>query len=431
MDLSNIWLFLYSSAWLVLFFFYQKKKRTYDAGSIILISYLGYSLLSFYLYNISDEYKPMQLFPFIYLFLMIWLAVSPVLRFDTLKTPNIQKPSNRSLNFISWFYVIVSLFWLPSIATNLIDGITAIMIDSAAGQDIYIETMRESRTGNIGDGNIANLPAILAGVFCDLGILLFFYMLTLKNTNKYLLIGLAVAVILSILNPISESQRGPAIDRLFAVIVTYFALRNYYSPKIRKVCRYVGVSAIIILSLPIAAITISRFGNGEDRAMESVISYAGMQNLNFNNYGLDNGGIRYGDRTFPMFKRMLGFSNVPHNFWERRDKYPHLKIDDGVFIGFVGDFTLDFGPIVAAIIFILFTLFVTSNTNTRKGRILFHQLILLHFVMNVCMEGGMKLFSYADTGNLRIIGYFLFYIYFRLDYESSKRRKLTAQAATV
>lgn len=28
----------------------------------------------------------------------------------------------------------------------------------------------------------------------------------------------------------------------------------------------------------------------------------------------NDGGIRYEDRTFPLFKRMLGFDNVPHNF---------------------------------------------------------------------------------------------------------------------
>jgi hypothetical protein len=147
-----------------------------------------------------------------------------------------------------------------------------------------------------------------------------------------------------------------------------------------------------------------------------------MENLNFNNYGLDDGGIRYGDRTFPLFKRMLGFDNVPHNFWERRDKYPNLKVNDEVFISFVGDFTLDFGPFIAPLIFILFTFFILNLTRIRNGRILFHQLILVHFVMCVCMQGGMKLFSFSDLANLRIIVCFIAYIFFRFDSENKHKQ---------
>lgn len=426
MDLSNFWLFLYCLTWLITFYLYQKKKKIFDAGSLILLSYLGYSILSYYAFNHTRDlaYNEIRFFPFLYLYLMTMLAVSPVLRFDQLKTRVIQRPSKYALNTVCIIYIIASLCWIPSIASNIVGGITRIMIDTAAGQDIYNDVMAESRLANIGDGAIANLPAIIAGVLCDVGILIFFYYLTLENRNKFILVGLFISIIVTILSPIAESQRGPAIDRMLAVMVTYCAFRSYYSTRVRKLVGIIGVSALIIVLVPLIAITISRFDDGDSGALDSVAGYAGMQNLNFNNYGLDNGGIRYGDRTFPMFKRMLGFSNVPHNFWERRDKYPHLKIDDGYFIGFVGDFTLDFGPFIAPMIFILFTSFVLARTRIRKGRILFHQLILLHFVMNICMEGGLSLYSYADTGNLRVIAYFLAYVFFSIDYSNSKKNQM-------
>ena len=52
--------------------------------------------------------------------------------------------------------------------------------------------------------------------------------------------------------------------------------------------------------------------------------------LFFNNYGLDADGIRYGDRTANLFKQII-WDDTPHNYMERRDKYPHLKIDDYYF----------------------------------------------------------------------------------------------------
>jgi hypothetical protein len=158
--------------------------------------------------------------------------------------------------------------------------------------------------------------------------------------------------------------------------------------------------------------------------MSTIYYYGGQENLYFNKYGLDNGGIRYGDRTFPLFKRILGFENVPKNFMERRDKYPHLKISDEVFYTFVGDFTIDFGPIIATFIFLFFTLFVVINTKIRNGIIRFHQLILLHFVMSVCMLGGLKLYPFSDVGgNLQLIVYFIAYIFFRLDYNLRFQRQ--------
>jgi hypothetical protein len=202
-------------------------------------------------------------------------------------------------------------------------------------------------------------------------------------------------------------------------------LKKYISGKINNVIKTIGIVLIIAISVPIVAITISRFDRpGSGGAMSSVLFYTGQENLYFNNYGLDNGGLRYADRTFPMFKRMLGFDNVPHNFYERRAKYPNLKINDEVFVGFVGDFALDFGPYIAPLIFIFFTFFILNNTRVRNGRLLFHQLILLHFVMCICIQGGMKLFSYPDVSNLRIITIFIAYWAFRIDYEQIKQRRM-------
>jgi hypothetical protein len=158
--------------------------------------------------------------------------------------------------------------------------------------------------------------------------------------------------------------------------------------------------------------------------MASVIYYAGQENLYFNNFGLNNNGIRYGDRTIPLYKRMVGFYNVPKNFWDRRQKYPNLKINDEVFYTFVGDFTFDFGPIIATLIIIGFSLFVLKKTKVRNGRILFHQLILLHFVMIVCMMGGLKLYPFSDVGgNLQLLVYVFAYIVFRLDFDLNLKKR--------
>lgn len=422
--ISNIWMLLFVAAWLLTIFFYQFKKRYIDAGSILLLSYFFYSVFSFVLFN-SDYYKfnDLELFPFVYLYLMLIMAFWPVLKYDVSKIDEIQKPPNLYLNILISIYVISSIMQLPKILSDFTSSIVKLLLVSTGGQDLYNEAMADSYS--LGDGAISNLPSIVSNAYGNFGILLFFYYLTLTKTRKIIVIGLFLSCLISLLSNISLGQRGPIAEILLSMIITYFALRKFLQPKVNRIISIVGIVLLVATIVPIIALTNSRFGESLGGSNSSVYFYLGQENLFFNNYGLDNGGIRYGDRTIPLFKRMLGFENVPNNFWERREKYPALNINDEVFIGFVGDFTLDFGPYIATLLFIIFTLFVTKSTKIRNGKILFHQLILIHFVISVCMLGGMKLYPFSDVGgNLQLIVYFLLYVFFRLDYEFRIKKEI-------
>lgn len=353
------------------------------------------------------------------------LAAWPVFKFDQLKTNEIQQPSKILVNTIGVVIIFSTFASLGEGVPKVAEGFMKILFDSTAGMTIYKDTMESSESMNIGDGKISNIPAIISGLLADIGILLFFYNLTLKKRNLLFTIGLFIAIVYPIFDQIAVSQRGPVIDRLFTIIISFFALRKFIPSKINKVIKVAGLVLVMAIAIPLVAITSSRFNRYDSSgAMSSLLFYAGQQNLYFNNYGLDNGGLRYGDRTFPMFKRLLGFDNVPHNFYERRAKYPNLRINDEVFVGFVGDFTLDYGPYIAPLFFLLFFFVCLNLTKVRNGKILFHQLLLLHFVMCICIQGGMKLFSYSDVNNLKIVTIFIVYIVFRLDFEKVKLKRM-------
>lgn len=127
---------------------------------------------------------------------------------------------------------------------------------------------------------------------------------------------------------------------------------------------------------------------------------------------MDDNGIRYGDRTINLVKRLID-SDTPRNYIERRQKYHNLDIDDNLFTTFVGDFTIDFGPIVAVIIFVVFNLYVIRNVRIRAGTIHLHQMLLLYVTLCICVQGGMSLFSYSDTSNIKLLTFALFYAYLR------------------
>jgi oligosaccharide repeat unit polymerase len=423
-SISNLNIVFYITLWLVTLIAYQLSRKQFDAGSVILFSYLVYSIASLWLYNIITPYYfyPIAILPFIYLFLMLIFSISPILFYNDKKIKEIYTPNNYLLNTVSIIFIVASLAHLPTIISDFSTNIIKLVIESSGGKELYEDAMLN--TYDIGDGNISNFAAIISGAFSSIGVLLFFYYLTIKKPNKLILGGLFLSIIVSLLSSISQGQRGLIIEVMFAMVITYFALRKFMPNYIKKTIKITGIILIVIITLPIIFLTNSRFEKDEGGPMASVIYYAGQENLYFNNFGLNNNGIRYGDRTIPLYKRMVGFYNVPKNFWDRRQKYPNLKINDEVFYTFVGDFTFDFGPIIATLIIIGFSLFVLKKTKVRNGRILFHQLILLHFVMIVCMMGGLKLYPFSDVGgNLQLLVYVFAYIVFRLDFDLNLKKR--------
>ena len=106
---------------------------------------------------------------------------------------------------------------------------------------------------------------------------------------------------------------------------------------------------------------------------------------------------------------------------ERRDKFRQLKSNDDIFTTFVGDFALDFGPVGAFVLFVVFNKIVVHQTRPRDGTIKLHQLLLVYFALSISMQGGMSLYNFADGGNLQIVMIFLVYFYLRY-YEALQKK---------
>lgn len=421
MDFSNIYLIVYIILWAITLLVHLKKRKTFDAGACIMFTLLLYSISSYFLYNLDRagyNFLPMKILPFLYLYIVNMIVLKPILNFNVTKITSIERPSKFIFNGLLWLFIISSMIRLVIELPNLTEGIQRILIDSAAGQDIYNE-MRDTYDSK-GDGVITSVFAIISNILADTGILLMFYYLTLPNRKKIVTILLFLAFFSTVLSFIAESQRGPVMTRALTLLIGYFALKKFIDKKTERVIRSVLIGIGVLLTIPMAIITISRFSYRDGGVAGSLIEYSGQANLLFNNYAFDNNGLRYGDRTIPLFKRMLGFENVPKNFVERRMKYPFLKINDEYFIGFIGDFCLDFGPIIAFLIFVFLSIFIGSRTKIRNGTIKFHQLYLLFFLMCICMQGSMKLFAYADMGNLVIIG--SAFIYWAFKYSNNLKK---------
>lgn len=416
---SNICIVIYILAWVITLVWYQKKKKFFDAGSIIICSYILFAIASFFLFNnqyMKGEFDDLHLFPFVYLYLMLIIILSPIVKYNELRIDRIRKPSNLLLNSMCVFLIGASLFSLPDLVAKFQDGIIQIVINEQKGAEMYSATIEEAATS--GEG-ISNLSSIISGALCDIGIFCLFYYLTLKDKNKIIIAGLIVSCVIHMVSPISRGQRGGVVETALTILIAFFLFRKFLPPTIRKRILILFTTLVVVISIPFIALTNSRFSERDGGALLSSVNYAGQANLNFNNYGLDAGGIRYGDRTVNLFKRIF-YEDTPKNYVERRTKYAHLNMNDDVFYTFVGDFTLDFGPYFTPVIFILFAVFINRNTKAKNRQIFVHQLLLIYFVACICIQGGMTLFTYSDTRNLRIITLIIAIICFKLDYEKQK-----------
>lgn len=410
---DNILVISYFLLWTAVFIVYQRRNRQLDAGSAIIGSYACYAFFSIltlnrpiFLWEYYD-YNHLTLFPFIYLFVMLIIALLPTIRFHLNPPRQIEEPNSLIFYLVAIVSILSALALLPNILTNFSDGLLKLVTDMDAGKDAYQEQLENASDSGVG---ISNLFAIVFNALSEISIFTFFYFLS-KKKNIWLVSGLGIAMAVSVLQPIMQGQRSLVIYTVFTVIVGYFFFKQFLSDTIRKVVRIIGIVAGVMVMVPIIAITISRFSQYKQSTVTDYVNwYVGQGNIYFNNYALDNNGIRYGDRTFNLVKRVIS-SDASANYVERRATFSNLYINDDIFTTFVGDFTIDFGPVFAFLIFVIFNGWVLYATRVREKKFKIQQALLLYFTMCICMQGGMTLFTFADSANLKMICFALLYVY--------------------
>lgn len=95
-----------------------------------------------------------------------------------------------------------------------------------------------------------------------------------------------------------------------------------------------------------------------------------------------------------------------------------MTIDESLYISYVGDFTLDFGPIVSHYLSVFF-LFFRKRLFVRNGVLLFHHNVLLYILMKVNL--GFFLYLFPDTfGNAELIALIILYLLFKIDYNMKR-----------
>ena len=172
---DNLLCLFYLLLWILTLAWYQYKNHTIDAGTAIISTYVMYAVFS--IISLNDEffsiaYDPLKLFPFIYLYVMLMIALSPTIYHHLNPPKNIVDPNTKILVFTAIIIIIMSVLLIPDIISNLNTGISKLFTDSDAGNDAYIEQIEaDSNQGS----KIRNVPAIIFNALSDMPIFLCFY----------------------------------------------------------------------------------------------------------------------------------------------------------------------------------------------------------------------------------------------------------------
>ena len=391
--------------------FAYRDARKLDILVFVYLIYLVISLFSLLLYNHPNYYNSglqITLIPFIYFIIFFEITLYPIKYISKKKVLRVSPPNNLIFYALTIFSVLVSIMCLPSMISGFKTGILGIMTDNTLFKDIYV-----SNNLGLNSGGGSNLPSVFQSVLGYISILMLFYYFTIEHKKVWVVISLLFSVLILPGRYIANADRTGLVTFIFSLIGSFLLFRQFYQPRFLRYVKLLIYLPLLLIILVIVAITFSRFKG--DELFYSIYSYLGQPLINFNLYCLDAGGDRNGDRVFSMIKGFVD-PNAASSYAQRISKYSHLSIDESYFVTYVGDIVLDFGPILALILAILFFSLLKSliRYSSSNYQYPFHNYILIFIVLCMITEGW-SLYRYGDiSGNVRLFGLVILYFIFKI-----------------
>ena len=368
-------------AYIALFIVYQCKKKRFDIGSILLLTWVIGSSGAAYYYTFEIpylSYTNITVAPLIFLFIINCLLFSPFLKLDYNRVKQIETYNlGQILNIISIFFAVINI--IPLI--NCIFKLTSFSFIGSALADMY--NADEDRANLIFSSFARPFFSVIRH-FRIFIIFLFFYQLTKRDYNKLIIAGLAANIITFALVTLLSGSRGGIMSLLMTCAYFLFLMKNAIRPTIVKKLMRFATILLACLILGVGAISISRLSTSNlnksyDNMMDQWISqYAG------------EGIIQYDDIIWHLDKHLDGKQNLPYPYsfidksLKNLDQFSaeaqsKLQTPVTIFYTYLGDLIIDFGILGSAIAAILIYLLIKYLIKIKKGKISFYHLIILSF----------------------------------------------------
>lgn len=348
---------------------------------------------------------------------MIMLVCQPLLSLQKKSIKCITPPNQRLFKIVCISIIVFSFVSLPRTITLIKENLFSIILDNTMGAELYESSSMAQVNKSTSQFNII---AILGGVCGNIAIVFFMYYLITKHKNKIILWGLGISSLIGPIGSIANGGRFMLAVFIFNSTFLFIFIRQFIKPALRKRITRFFITFGLLLLVPFVALTLSRNKGDSDMAIQMAESYLSQGVLNFNNYGLDPGGNRQGDYTAVVFKYAAQMR--PAMYYNGRiNKYWRMKLNESKFYTFVGDFTLDFGPIIAFVIFVILSIIANILIKPSNGTISFSQYILIYLIIATAI-GYFQFTLGREEGNLNLIALLIIALIFKLKNDIDKRK---------
>lgn len=411
--MDKIILFINAVIWLVILINALSKYKLRNLGTKYILFYAVLNFLAlhlfFYLPEAQALYGGQHLFFLLYLIFFIFMFIKPLLNFDTSVEKHLVHPPSTIMNPIYIFVIVFSLLGIIDSISNFSSSFFMLATEEDYGARLYQDLQNTAGLSGRAKDNVINYISVISNFARGLAPFLLLYYLSYPNRNRLIAIGLLLSTLISFMNSISIGSRLAIVSLASNIFFMFLYMKQFYSTKMLRIISPVLLGVSVIIGTAFFYLTVSRTLWNKENPIMFVERYAAASFLNFGKYGLNPGGSRYGDRTFPLIKSIFT-DDVARSYYERITKYTELKINESAFITFVGDFTIDFGPILgAAVMLVLIFLFTKNLKNSSVVR--FEHLSLLYLLIMIL--NGFYQYPLADYGgNIYFLSYLFLFIFF-------------------
>lgn len=367
--------------YLFLLIIYQKKKRTFDIGTFILLTWTIASAGSIWYYTkpLTHIFYPnITLLPLIYIYIINLIIFCPFLKvnYTHLKAVNTYNLNN-VLYYLSIFLGALSV--LPFL--NLLYDLTQVSLSSTFLAEMY--SAEEDRANLLFLPQIKPLYSIIRH-FPGFIIFLFFYNLTLKRKRTIVIFLLAISVLMFLLMAMLSGSRGGMLASLVQIFFFAFFMKSMFNPVIfRKLVRF-SIFILAMIVIGISAISISRLGYSHEKGKKNITmdtwiaQYAGEGMIRFDDTVWNNDYQLNGYQTLPVVyylfdKDVKDFDKIT----DRNERKCHEIVT--VFYTYIGDLYLDFGRYGTILAALILMYVINTLIKVKNYRISLYRLIILNW----------------------------------------------------
>ena len=377
----------------LLWFFNARSKRTFLSPSSFLIGiYLlsaALGIATLFVVDYTDPFsskywEPMLIFDF---FIISFLY--PFKYFKETVISSIKLPNKDVLDVFSFIIITLSFF-------------SIIYFSSTVNMIFSLGNLSDSRNIRYEEGEFVETGILntVASVSASLYVfaLLFFFVYSVMGGNKKRRLLLLIASFSEPIHVLAYVGRDGIVSWLFSFIFLYLLFKPFLAKTVSIFIRKIFIVIAVISLIPFALISVSRFGESDNKLYSSLIRYMGESFINGPLYfGLNPPPTNIGQH-FPLFCELIGS--------ESSGKMDLIQIGDWKsfqFSTFVVSFyeSLDIDGLFFICIFMLLFFFLFI----RNSRISFsaHTLLLYILYFQIISQGVFYFRHGTRGGNLFII----------------------------